>query len=206
VPDAIEFYFDFISPFAYLGSVVIERTAARHGREVVWRPLLVGVTIMKVMGLPPLPSIPLKGPYLRRDLKRLSEFFDVPLRHHGLPSVSSVVACRAFLAIAEADPQLAKRFGRMLFHRLWRDGRDITDIENVLHVAGEAGADLPTLRAILLGSEARDRLRRAVDDAVARGIFGVPTFIADGEVFWGNDHIWMLEHWLANGRFKDVPQ
>ena len=64
---AIEFYFDPISPFAYLGSIEIERVAARLGREVVWKPVLIGITILKVMGLKPLPETPLKGPYLRHD-------------------------------------------------------------------------------------------------------------------------------------------
>ena len=52
----IEFYFDPISPFAYLGSIQIERMAARLGRSVEWKPVLIGVTILKVMGLKPLPD------------------------------------------------------------------------------------------------------------------------------------------------------
>jgi 2-hydroxychromene-2-carboxylate isomerase len=47
----IRFYFDFISPFAYLGSVAIERLAARLGREVEWRPVLLGITVLKIMGM-----------------------------------------------------------------------------------------------------------------------------------------------------------
>jgi len=70
---AIEFYFDPISPFAYLGSVQIERVAARLGREVDWKPVLIGVTVLKVMGLKPVPETPLKGPYMQQDAVRLAE-------------------------------------------------------------------------------------------------------------------------------------
>ena len=58
----IEFYFDPISPFAYLGSVQIERLATRLNRRVEWKPVLIEITILKVMGLKPLPETPLKGP------------------------------------------------------------------------------------------------------------------------------------------------
>src|SRR3954465_5671288 len=73
----IEFYFDPISPFAYLGSIQIERMAERLDRPVEWKPVLIGVTILKVMGLKPLPDTPLKGPYLKHDAIHLAEYFDV---------------------------------------------------------------------------------------------------------------------------------
>ena len=68
----IDFYFDLISPFAYIGSTQIEALAARHGRSVTWRPVLLGVTVLKIMGMKPLPQYPLKGPYLARDMARLA--------------------------------------------------------------------------------------------------------------------------------------
>ena len=80
----IEFYFDPISPFAYLGSVQIERVARRLNRPVEWKPVLIGITILKVMGLKPIPETPLKGPYSNRDAVRLAEYFDVPFRYHSL--------------------------------------------------------------------------------------------------------------------------
>ena len=89
----IEFYFDPISPFAYLGSVQIERLAARLNRRVEWKPVLIGITILKVMGLKPLPETPLKSPYLKHDALRIAEYFDVPFRYHGLKGIK--LACGA---------------------------------------------------------------------------------------------------------------
>ena len=74
---ALDFWFDFISPFGYLASLRIDEIAARHGRTVEWHPLLVGVTVLKVMGLPPVPQTPLKGPYAGRQITRY-------LRRHGV--------------------------------------------------------------------------------------------------------------------------
>src|SRR3954468_11863734 len=71
------FYFDFISPYGYFASLRIEELAARHGRTVDWRPMLLGVAVLKVMGLKPLLDTPLKGAYGRRDVRRHA-------RRHGI--------------------------------------------------------------------------------------------------------------------------
>ena len=66
----LHFYFDFISPFGYFASLRIEDLAARHGRSVEWHAMLLGVAVLKVMGLKSLLDTPLKGDYIRRDAKR----------------------------------------------------------------------------------------------------------------------------------------
>ncbi len=197
----IVFYFDFISPFAYVGSVAIERLGARLGRAVEWRPVLIGVTILKIMGMRPLREIPLKGPYLARDLERLAQWFEVAVRPHGLGTVNPVMASRAYLWLVDNAPDRAKPFAQEVFARLWTRGIDIGGIEAVVDCARQVGADGAAVRAHLDDDGAREGLRRSVEQAVSLGVFGVPSFIADGELFWGNDHLWMLEHWLRTGSF-----
>jgi 2-hydroxychromene-2-carboxylate isomerase len=202
MPTPIEFYFDFISPFGYLGSIQIERVATKRGRVVDWRPILLGVTVLKIMGMKPLPQTPLKGPWLDRDLERLSSLFDIPIRKHGLKGINSLAACRAFLWIKARDPALAKRFGQAIFHRLWRRGEDITAVADVVVEAVALGVDGGALAAALETPEAKAALNSCVEAAVAKGVFGAPFFIADGEGFFGNDHVWMLEHWLEHHHFN----
>ncbi len=127
----IEFYFDFISPFGYLASTQIEALAARYGREVDWKPVLLGITVMKVMGLPPLMQIPLKKDYLQRDKPRMAKLLGVPFRDHGLEGVNSLAASRAFLWLNTQDAALAKRFAQRIYAALWVEGRDITPAETV---------------------------------------------------------------------------
>ena len=141
----IEFYFDPISPFAYLGSIQIERIAARLGRSVEWKPVLIGVTILKVMGLKPLPETPLKGPYLKHDAVRLAEYFDVPFRYHGLTGINSLAALRAFVVLKERDAGLAKSLAQKIFSRLWVRGLDITAADDVAEEAKGLGIDVPAL-------------------------------------------------------------
>jgi 2-hydroxychromene-2-carboxylate isomerase len=193
----IEFYFDPISPFAYLGSIEIERLAARLGREVDWKPVLIGVTILKVMGLKPLPETPLKGPYLKHDVVRLAEYFGVPFRYHGLSGINSLATLRAFVVLKERDPQLARSLAQRIFERLWVHGQDISAVSDVAEEAQTLSIDTASLTRDIEGDHAKNLLKQQVDAAIAAGVFGVPYFIVDGEPIWGVDRIWMVEHWAT---------
>jgi 2-hydroxychromene-2-carboxylate isomerase len=199
---SIEFYFDPISPFAYLGSVEIERVAARLGREVEWKPVLIGITILKVMGLKPLPETPLKGPYLKHDALRLAEYFDVPFRHHGLSRINSLAALRAFAVLNERDPRLAKSLAQRIFERLWVRGQNITAVSDVAEEGATLGIDAAVLGHDISTGGAKDLLKRQVDAAIEAGVFGVPYFIVDGEPIWGVDRIWMVEQWATRHTWR----
>lgn len=198
----IDFYFDFISPYGYLASTQIEKIAARHDREVVWHPFLLGVTVMNVMGLKPVMDTPLKSDYALIDRPRMAKLFGVPLIIPDLTGVNSLAASRAYYWLQEADAGLAKEFAKRIFHRLWVDGEDITDPDAVVAEAAATGADADALREGLQDRRTKDLLRDAVDRAIARKVFGAPFFIVDDEPIWGIDRLWMLEHWLEHGGWE----
>ncbi len=195
----IEFYFDPISPYGYLASTQIEALAARYGREVDWKPVLLGITVMKIMGLPPLMQTPLKKDYVRHDKDRMARLLGVPMVQHAVEGVNSLAASRAFLWLKAKNPQLAVRFAHRIYERLWVLGLDITPAEAVAEVAAALGVDRSALIAAIDSAQMKAALRDAVAAAVAKGVFGVPTFIVDAEPIWGVDRLWMLEHWLAHG-------
>lgn len=199
---AIEFYFDPISPFAYLGSVQIERVAARLGREVDWKPVLIGVTVLKVMGLKPVPETPLKGPYMQQDAVRLAEYFDVPFRYHGLKGINALAALRAFLMLKQRDAALAKSFARRIFDRLWVRGLNITPPEAVAEEASALGIGAQALLRDIETDHAKGTLKQAVDAAIQKGVFGVPWFVVDGQPIWGVDRMWMVEHWARHHSWR----
>ena len=198
----IEFYFDPISPFAYLGSIQIERLAARLNRQVEWKPVLIGVTILKVMGLKPLPETPLKGPYLRHDAVRLAEYFDVPFRYHGLTGINSLAALRAFVLLKERDAGLAKLLAQKVFSRLWVRGLNITGADDIAEEATGLGIDVPALLRDIETNYVKDALKEQVDAAIQAGVFGVPYFVVDGEPIWGVDRMWMVEHWATRHAWR----
>ena len=202
----IEFYFDFVSPYGYFGSTQIEAIAARHGREVDWRPVLIGITVLKIMGMKPLTETPLKKDYLRHDAPRVARLLGVPFRFHDLKGGNSLAASRAYLWLKARDAALAKRFAHGVYARLWAEGKDITQAQSVAQVAAPLGVDQGELLAAIETQQAKQALKDAVDAAVAKGVFGVPYFIVDGEPIWGSDRLWMLEHWLEHGAWDAVQE
>ena len=198
----IDFYFDILSPFAYIASTRIDALAARHGRSVDWRPVLVGVTVMKVMGMKPLAEYPLKGAYLAHDMERLARIWGVPFARHGLKGHNSLNAMRAFAWLKSRNPEHAKAFAQAMFRRLWVDGLDITSPHDCAHGTRAIGLDGDEMIAAIASDEVKGMLHADVERAIAHGVFGVPFVIADGEPFFGNDHFWMLEQWLRDGQWN----
>ncbi len=195
----IEFYFDFLSPFGYIGSIGIEEIGARQGREVDWRPVLLGVTVMKVMGLPPVPETPLKGAYSKRDAPRTARYRGIPWNPADVPAFPPLPAGRAFTWLKDDDPDLARRFARAVYRAHWSEARDVTTPEKLAALGGELGIDPEALLAAIADPGVKARHREWVDLAIARGVFGVPTFIVDGEMFWGSDKLEQVEAWIERG-------
>jgi len=180
----IDFYFDFSSPYGYLASQKIEPLASKHGRAVTWRPMLLGAAF-KVSGAGPLPSVPLKGEYSKRDFLRSARFHGVPFRIPDVFPISTLHACRAFYATGNVP--LAKS----LFKAYFVDNVNIGEADNVLKIAASLG-----LKPDLNDPALKDKTRSEVDAAVARGVFGSPYIVVDGEPFWGMDRFDQLERWL----------
>ncbi|HSW21887.1 MAG TPA: 2-hydroxychromene-2-carboxylate isomerase [Burkholderiaceae bacterium] len=197
---ALQFWFDFISPFGYLASLRIDEIAARHGRTVDWHPLLVGVTVLKVMGLPPVPQTPLKGPYAARQIARYLRRHGVSLaRDPSAPPMHPLPAGRLFAWLRVHAPAQAKPVARAIFDAYWAQGRTMDDPAALREVALQAGVPAATVDAGLSDAAAATLLRAEVDAAIAAGAFGSPFFIVDGEPFFGVDNLELLEQWLAGG-------
>ncbi|HEY9280435.1 MAG TPA: 2-hydroxychromene-2-carboxylate isomerase [Eoetvoesiella sp.] len=194
----IAFYFDFFSPYGYFASTQIEALAARHGRSVDWRPMLLGVTVMQIMGMKPLMETPLKSDYIRHDKVRMAQLLGVPFADHGLSGVQSVNALRAFLWLKAQDPVQAVAFAHAMYRRLWVEGLDITPAEVSAHEVAVLGGDADALLVAINSAELKQALRAEVQASIDLGVFGAPYFIVDGEPFWGVDRLWMLEHWLTH--------
>ncbi len=200
MPATLDFYFDFISPFGYLASLRVDDLAHRYGREGRWHSMLLGISVLKVMGLPPLTQIPLKGDYLGIDLNRYLRRHKLTLaRARETAPSNPIPAGRAFHWIDARDPALAKSVAKAILDAYWRRGTDIGSVEAVIAIAERAGADASALRVGFASGEADRLLRAAVDQSLARGVFGSPFFIIDGEPFFGLEKMDLVEEWLAAG-------
>jgi 2-hydroxychromene-2-carboxylate isomerase len=185
---SIEFYFDFSSPYGYLASHKIEALAAKYARGVTWRPILLGVAF-KATGSGPLPSIPLKGDYAKRDFLRSARFHGVPFRMPEPFPVSTVAACRAFYSLN--DPKEQVLLAKALFRAYFIDNVNIGEASQVLMISNSLG-----LRPEIDSQAVKDKTRAEVEAALAKGVFGSPYIVIDGEPFWGVDRFDQIERWL----------
>ena len=194
MPDPIDFYFDFSSPYGYLASTRIDAIAARHGRDVTWRPFVLGAAF-KVTGQKPLVEQPLRGDYAKRDFARSARLLGVPLKLPEPFPFFGLAASRACYWVADAAR--ARALAKAIYHAAFGEGRDVTPVASVAEIARKLGIE--GVEQGVEKPETKAKLREATDEALSRGVFGSPFFIVDGEPFWGHDRLEHVERWLATG-------
>ena len=192
----IRFWFDVISPYAYVAWTQMGAVARTHRRELVPIPVLLAA-VLDAHGTKGPAEIPAKRRYLFRDVARKAHRLGVPLRAPVAHPFNPLVALR----VATVSPTAAVIDA--LFAAFWANRRAIDTAEAVRGVLRDAGLD-PALVDAAGEDPAKLALRKATADAVAEGVFGVPTVEADGEMFWGTDALVDLEELLA-GRSPDLP-
>jgi 2-hydroxychromene-2-carboxylate isomerase len=198
MPEPIDFYFEFASPYGYFASMRIDTIAANYDREVVWRPIMLGAAL-KTMGAGPMSEIPLKGEYFRRDVPRCARLLDIPLKLPPVLPMNSLAASRGFYWLHDRDQDVAKGFAQAVYHAHWGEGRDMSTVDQVAEVAEILGLGKAELDAACADPAVKQRLKDETDASLKRGVFGSPFIFVDGEPFWGADRLNQVERWLATG-------
>jgi len=194
----IDFYFDFSSPYGYFASTKIDALGARHGREVRWRPYLLGAA-MKITGGAPLPSIPMKGDYARRDFARSAKFYGVEYKLPSVFPISSQAPARAFYWENAKDPAKAKALAAALYRAYFVDDINISNPDDTVAVCAKLGYQADEVRAAINDPAIKELVKTEVDKAIKRGAFGSPFIFVDDQAFWGADRLEQIEKWLASG-------
>jgi 2-hydroxychromene-2-carboxylate isomerase len=198
MPEPIDFYFEFASPYGYLASTQIDALAGRHGRTVAWHPIMLGAAF-KETGARPLTQTPLKGAYLLHDVPRFARLLGVPLTLPPVMPMNSLAASRACVWLDEDSLDQATSLAKALLHAHWGKGRDLGAPEAVADVALGLGIDRDDLLAAVADQRIKDRLKEQTRAAIERGVFGSPFIFVDGEPFWGADRLAQIETWLSQG-------
>ena len=199
-PRPIDFYFDFSSPYSYIASEWIEALAARHGRLVSWRAILLGATFQAAELKSPV-SYPLKREYSMLDFERSARFAGVPLKMPEKFPIPTQNAARIFWWLNAEDETRAVAWARHCLRALFARGVDLSDAEQLKALSAEFGIDAVQAESVWNDPQWKARLKAANDAAIALGVFGAPFFVIDGEPFWGNDRRAQIERWLDKGPF-----
>jgi 2-hydroxychromene-2-carboxylate isomerase len=194
-PRTIEFWYDFSSPFAYLGSTQIEQVAASAGANLVWRPMLLGA-VFKTIGMANVPIEAMceaKREYMYEDLDRWAAAWNVPFSFATRFPMKTVTALRlALLAGDKIGPLTGS-----LFRALWVDDGDLNDVDTLSSCLREHGFDADDMLARTGDPATKKMLIDNTTEAVERGVFGAPTsIVTDAErssLFWGQDRLMLVE-------------
>ena len=192
----IDYYFAINSPWSYMGSERLAKMAAAHGATVNPIPVNLGA-IFEVTGGLPLPKrSPERRAYRIMELKRWPPFLGIPLvlepkhfPHDESEGVRLILAARKTGSDAH---KLATELGRSL----WEDDKDPSDAGVQNEAAERAGIDAEFLRNVLSSDDAKAQWDKNTQEAIAKGIFAAPTYVIDGEIFWGQDRLDFVERKL----------
>ncbi len=189
----IDFYFDFTSPYGYFASTRINELAAQYGHHVDWHPY-VGEQFKPSNSGTGLSQIPVKLDYQKLDQVRTAQFSGIAF---NVPSVSVLDARYASRAVIWAESKFGEGRGielaQAFFKGYYVDGKNIGDTQTLVAIAQSLGMNAEEVDAGISNASTREQFRAEIDLATAKGVFGSPFFLLDGEPFWGFDRLSQLE-------------
>jgi 2-hydroxychromene-2-carboxylate isomerase len=194
MPTPLVFHYDVISPYAHVAWALLPALAARHGRELVLSPILFA-GVLDHLGTKGPAEVPARRAYAFKDAARKAARAGLPpLVPPPAHPFNPLLALRVILA---ADPAARPAVTTALYRAVWVDGAGVDGELAVRTALERAGLDAAPLVAAAGTPAIKQQLRADTDAAIARGVFGVPTIFADGELFFGVDGLEALDDFLA---------
>jgi 2-hydroxychromene-2-carboxylate isomerase len=183
----VEFYFDFGSPYSYLAYKALPGIAAAHGAQIVWRPMLLG-GVFKATGNHSPAEIPAKSSWMHQDMQRWAARYGAAFRRNPHFPINTLVLMRGAAGMQLRGTDFP-RYVEAIFHAMWAEPRNLGDPAELAAVLGAAGFDADAFQALVNDAAVKEQLKRNTEEAVARGVFGAPTFFVGDEMFWGQDRL-----------------
>ncbi|HEX6957052.1 MAG TPA: 2-hydroxychromene-2-carboxylate isomerase [Ferrovibrio sp.] len=193
----IDYYFVPISPWAYLGAPRFNAMVEKYGVDVQVMPVDFGRIFSVSGGLPLAKRPPQRQAYRLMELKRWREHLDMPLvlQPKGFP-MDSGLASRLIIAARMVSQKDALDLAYALGRAVWAEERNIADAEILEEIVTECGQDPAKLFAAADSATTQAAFEADTEKAIAAQVFGAPTYVLDGELFWGQDRLDFLERAL----------
>lgn len=185
---SLRFWFEFAGTYSYLSVCRIEQVAAEAGIDVEWKPFLLG-PLIKEFGWDdsPFNIYPVKGRYMWRDLERLCQQYGFSFQKPGQFPRNGLYAAR--IATIAASEDWCPAFTKAVFHANFAEDQDIAAPEVLTRILESIGQNAPSVFERAQTQQNKDRLRQQTEKAASLDIFGAPSFVVNGELFWGNDRL-----------------
>lgn len=193
---ALDFYFDFGSPTAYLAYKRLQQLQQQYDLQVNAIPILLG-GIFKATGNTSPVTIPAKGKYmLEQDLPRFARRYKVPLKFNPFFPINTLQLMRG--AIAAERLGVSAAYIETIYDALWTQEKNLGEMETVVDCLKANGLDSDALLTLSQDAEIKQQLITNTEQAVERGAFGAPTLFMNGEMYFGQDRLDFIEEQLKN--------
>jgi 2-hydroxychromene-2-carboxylate isomerase len=209
----LDCYYSLSSPWAYLGGPRLQDIVRRHAAKLTLKPYDFQAVVPRTGGVPLRTRPPARRRYHQAELDRWRRYLDMPLvlepKHYpqAMPADSDWNKFAGWMVIAAQDAgRDAFPLSHALLRALWAEERDISRPEVRRAVAEENGYDGAELIAAETSARVQDLYRQFSADAEALGVFGAPTFVIEGELFWGQDRLEFVDRALHVIRARDRPR
>jgi 2-hydroxychromene-2-carboxylate isomerase len=185
----VEFYFDIGSPAAYLAWTQMPALIQNTGATLNSIPILLG-GVFKATGNASPVTIPAKGKWLIGDLQHWAKHYAIPpLKMPAVFPINTLALMRAMVGMQMHHPQRYQALGDALYAGMFEHGLDMGDPSVLGHVLSQAGFDPAQVFALTQNAEVKAQLMANTEQAIQRGAFGAPSFVVNGELFWGQDRL-----------------
>ena len=199
---SVDFYFDFSSTNSYFAAFMLPEICARNDARLNWMPTHFAA-LFRGTGFDVMAMTARKARYLWRDHARYAEITGLPFKRPRRFPIKTAAALRTVIAAgrdAGTDEESRERangaISQAIMRAYWERDEDISDPAVIAEIAVGAGFDGDALAAASDSASIRDELTATTDRAIARGVFGAPTFFVGDEMFWGKDRLDFVERWL----------
>ena len=181
-----EFYFDFASPYAFLAHKQIRKIENENQIKIEYKPILLG-GLLKLAGIKPIADVPVKSRHMIKDCKLWAEKYNIDFKFNSYFPIITLNLMRCSL-VAEKKNFL-QNFTNKVFDAIWKDGLNLNDqtiFEKLLK-----NLDINPLIFLKESSDVqiKNELIKRTDHAYKKGIFGVPSYIVNNKIFWGQDRL-----------------
>lgn len=193
---SFEFFFDYASATAPLALPLIAAIEQRTGAEAVFRPMFLG-GVMQATGNKPPGTVPAKGKYMARDIQRCAAHIGIPFYMNPAFPVNTLAALRATIGFTDTAEQ--RRFATACFTESWSVPKPLNlgDPADMAQMCETHGFDTAKVNAMATDPANKDKLKAQTEEAIARGVFGAPSFFVDGDLYFGHDRLDYVERALA---------
>jgi 2-hydroxychromene-2-carboxylate isomerase len=202
MPPTLDFYYDVGSPNCYIAHVRLPEILARTGATLSLKNMLLGGVFQATGNRSPVEN-KLKAPNSLRDMMRYIGKYRIPFRMNPHFPINTLKMMRGAV-VAEEEGYLA-RYNDAIYAAMWRDGLDMGQEAVLIDVLGTAGLDGGHIVARAAEDAVKGRLKAYTEAAVARGVFGAPTFFVDDELFFGQDRLDFVEDALHGRSYLSKP-